>query len=315
MEGCASSPPIPAGSLDVRDGTGGWTPILGAGQLIDTRVAPPEARGGDGHDHPRPTGPDRLRGRRLSGRGSDVSNVNARCRRGDGELAHRGAQRRVVALLPVERGGQAAVRHDRLVGAVSRCIRFAAASRRGDAPRWHDRSRRARRRPPFPREHRVYGGHRLGGSRCAVGAAGRLPARLACQRSTVIRPSSSSTLEQRLRGRPNQRCDVVRTPARSATTRSIAGGYNYPYWDPARFDRSIDSMIATLTSAGVKHVYWVTLREVKPQYISGAGVAPDPAVLLVLPHRQRAPRTGARSAPQPDAGRLGGARRPARSHV
>ncbi len=48
----------------------------------------------------------------------------------------------------------------------------------------------------------------------------------------------------------------------------IAGGYNYPYWDPARFDRSIDSMIATLTAAGVGHVYWVTLREVKPEFVS-----------------------------------------------
>lgn len=50
----------------------------------------------------------------------------------------------------------------------------------------------------------------------------------------------------------------------------IAAGYNYPYWDAARFDRSIDSMINTLTNAGVKHVYWVTLREVKPQYISAS---------------------------------------------
>ncbi|BAN03296.1 hypothetical protein YM304_29820 [Ilumatobacter coccineus YM16-304] len=50
----------------------------------------------------------------------------------------------------------------------------------------------------------------------------------------------------------------------------IAAGYNYPYWDPARFDRSIDSMIDTLTNAGVKHVYWVTLREVKPEYISAS---------------------------------------------
>jgi hypothetical protein len=48
----------------------------------------------------------------------------------------------------------------------------------------------------------------------------------------------------------------------------VAGGYNYPYWDPARFDRSIDSMIATLTANGVEHVYWVTLREVKPQFVS-----------------------------------------------
>ncbi len=50
----------------------------------------------------------------------------------------------------------------------------------------------------------------------------------------------------------------------------IGSGYNYPHWDPARFDRSIDSMIDTLTAAGVKHIYWVTLREVKPQYVSAS---------------------------------------------
>jgi hypothetical protein len=50
----------------------------------------------------------------------------------------------------------------------------------------------------------------------------------------------------------------------------IAAGYNYPYWDPARFDRSIDSMINTLTAAGVEQIYWVTLREIDPQYISGS---------------------------------------------
>lgn len=48
----------------------------------------------------------------------------------------------------------------------------------------------------------------------------------------------------------------------------VAGGHNYPFWDPARFDRSIDSIIATLREAGVKHIFWVTLREVKPEYIS-----------------------------------------------
>jgi hypothetical protein len=50
----------------------------------------------------------------------------------------------------------------------------------------------------------------------------------------------------------------------------VATGYNYPYWDPERFDRSIDEMIATLVSGGVRHVLWVTLREVKPQYITAA---------------------------------------------
>ena len=48
----------------------------------------------------------------------------------------------------------------------------------------------------------------------------------------------------------------------------VAGGYNYPYWDPARFDRSIDSIIKAFEDRGVKHVFWVTLRDVKPQYIT-----------------------------------------------
>jgi hypothetical protein len=48
----------------------------------------------------------------------------------------------------------------------------------------------------------------------------------------------------------------------------VAGGYNYPHWDPDRFDRSIDSIIAAFMARGAKHVYWLTLREVKPQYIS-----------------------------------------------
>jgi hypothetical protein len=48
----------------------------------------------------------------------------------------------------------------------------------------------------------------------------------------------------------------------------VAGGHNYPYWDPARFDRSIDQMIATLHDAGVTRIYWVTVREVKQQFVS-----------------------------------------------
>ena len=51
----------------------------------------------------------------------------------------------------------------------------------------------------------------------------------------------------------------------------VAAGYNYPYWDQARFDRSVDTMIATLEEAGVKYVHWVTLREVKQQYVSPSG--------------------------------------------
>ena len=51
----------------------------------------------------------------------------------------------------------------------------------------------------------------------------------------------------------------------------VAGGYNYPYWDPARFDRSIDAMVDALLRAGTKQIFWVTLREVKPEYISASG--------------------------------------------
>jgi len=48
----------------------------------------------------------------------------------------------------------------------------------------------------------------------------------------------------------------------------IAAGYNFSHWDHPRFVSEVDSMVNTLTAAGVKHVYWMTLREIKPQYIS-----------------------------------------------
>jgi len=49
----------------------------------------------------------------------------------------------------------------------------------------------------------------------------------------------------------------------------VAGGYNYPYWDNDRFSRSIDQMVEALLAKGVKHIFWVTLREVKPEFYSG----------------------------------------------
>ncbi len=63
---------------------------------------------------------------------------------------------------------------------------------------------------------------------------------------------------------------MATTPSVFGDYAVVAGGYNYPFWDPARFDRSIDSMLGALRSAGAKHIFWVTLREVKPQYITGA---------------------------------------------
>ncbi len=90
----------------------------------------------------------------------------------------------------------------------------------------------------------------------------------------------------------------------------IAAGYNYPFWDPVRFDNAIDATIATLTRAGVKHVYWVTLREVKPQYITAAAWRQVQPYSPVLPHGQRPPRTRPRPPPRPHADRLGCRRRP-----
>ncbi len=36
----AFTPSVPTRTFDTRDGTGGWTPILGSGQIVDVRVAP-----------------------------------------------------------------------------------------------------------------------------------------------------------------------------------------------------------------------------------------------------------------------------------
>lgn len=43
-DGLRFQPADPSRMLDVRDGTGGWAPIAGAGQLIETQVAPAAAR-------------------------------------------------------------------------------------------------------------------------------------------------------------------------------------------------------------------------------------------------------------------------------
>ena len=115
-----------------------------------------------------------------------------------------------------------------------------------------------------PPEHRVT----LFSDSVGLGAAGALPRAFPADWQVTTIGTPAYMVEQ-LRDR-----HVIPT---LATNRSVIGdhvvigsGYNYPYWDPARFDRSIDSMVGTLTAAGVKHIYWVTLREVKPQYVSAS---------------------------------------------
>jgi hypothetical protein len=41
----------------------------------------------------------------------------------------------------------------------------------------------------------------------------------------------------------------------------VATGYNYEYWDPARFDRAVDAMVQTLRGLGSERIVWVLLRE------------------------------------------------------
>jgi hypothetical protein len=126
-----------------------------------------------------------------------------------------------------------------------------------------------------PREHRVA----VFADSVGLGARHSVPAAFPADWEVNLVGEPARFVEQLERGDcfwtlTNQRCDVasnlVANPHWFGDHVVIAAGYNYPYWDPARFDRSIDSMIERLRGAGVRHIYWVTLREVDPQYISGA---------------------------------------------
>lgn len=126
-----------------------------------------------------------------------------------------------------------------------------------------------------PREHRVA----VFADSVGLGARHAIPAAFPSDWEVNVVGEPARFVEQ-LESGPcfwtltNQRCDVrhrlAANPEWFGDHVVIAAGYNYPYWDPARFDRSIDSMVETLVAAGVEHVYWVTLREVKPQFVSGA---------------------------------------------
>jgi hypothetical protein len=69
-----------------------------------------------------------------------------------------------------------------------------------------------------------------------------------------------------------QLADIVRAQPQSVfgDVAIVATGYVYATFDPPRFDREVDSMIDALHAKGVKRIVWVTLREVKPQYITAS---------------------------------------------
>lgn len=115
-----------------------------------------------------------------------------------------------------------------------------------------------------PREHRVY----MVTDSVGLGAKNAVPAAFPADWQVTVDGTPALFVEQ-LESK-HVRTRMATTPEVFGDYAVIAGGYNYPYWDPARFDRSIDSIIAAFEQAGVKYVFWVTLREVKPEYITAS---------------------------------------------
>ena len=101
-----------------------------------------------------------------------------------------------------------------------------------------------------------------------LGAKSALPAAFPPDWQVTVDGTPALFVEQLESKHVRQR--MATTPEVFGDAAVVAGGYNFPYWDPARFDRSVDSIIAALHEAGAKHIFWVTLREVKPQFISAS---------------------------------------------
>jgi hypothetical protein len=99
-----------------------------------------------------------------------------------------------------------------------------------------------------------------------LGAKSALPAAFPADWQVTVDGTPALFVEQLESKHVRQR--MATTPEVFGDDAIVAGGYNYSYWDPARFDRSVDSMIAALRQAGAKHIFWVTLREVKEQFVT-----------------------------------------------
>lgn len=115
-----------------------------------------------------------------------------------------------------------------------------------------------------PREHRVY----MVTDSVGLGAKNAMPAAFPPDWQVTVDGTPALFVEQ-LESK-HVRTRMATTPDVFGDYAIVAGGYNYPFWDPDRFDRSIDSIIAAFEQAGVKYIFWVTLREVKPQYITAS---------------------------------------------
>ena len=113
-----------------------------------------------------------------------------------------------------------------------------------------------------PRERRVY----MVTESVGLGAKSAMPVAFGADWQVTVDGTPALFVEQLESKHVRER--MAHDPSVFGDVAVVAGGHNYPYWDPARFDRSVDSMIGALREAGVKRIYWVTLREVKPQFVT-----------------------------------------------
>ena len=159
------------------------------------------------------------------------------------------------------------MRPSRVIAVVAAVALAAGAAPVAASP--HPASPRATAPVPIPVEvpppsHRLY----MVTESVGLGAKDALPRAFPADWQVTVDGTPALFVEQLESKHVRQR--MATSPWVFGDSAVVAGGHNYPYWDPARFDRSVDSMIAALEEAGVTHIYWVTLREVKPQYISAS---------------------------------------------
>ncbi len=114
----------------------------------------------------------------------------------------------------------------------------------------------------FPRERRVY----MVTESVGLGAKSAMPVAFGPDWQVTVDGTPALFVEQ-LESK-HVRARMASDPSVFGDVAVVAGGHNYPYWDVPRFDRSVDSIIAALREAGVKRIYWITLREIKPQFVT-----------------------------------------------
>lgn len=244
------TPAVPVRTYDTRDGTGGWTPVHGAGQTVDVRVAPPEAAAVTGTLTIVGPARDGFLTAHGCAQAPPTSNVNA-------------AANTVMAnsvTVGTAAGGRLCIAALAVTNVVFDTTGWWTAA--VPAPTLQALRIEAPGDPLPPPAKRVY----VVAESVGLGAKAVLP--LAFGSDWLVTVDGTPALFVEQLESQHVRARMATTPSVFGDVAVVAGGHNYPYWDPARFDRSIDSMMAALREAGVKHILWVTLREVKPEYIS-----------------------------------------------